>query len=63
MWKSKNRVSRFAAFEGFDYVFDDDDVDISTAWESIVQNIKSSATDSVGYYAVKHHKSWFDDKC
>jgi hypothetical protein len=31
-------------------------VDINKAWETIRQNIKISAKESVGYYEMKKHK-------
>jgi hypothetical protein len=37
----------------------DGDVDISRVWESIRGNMKDSATESLGYYELKHHKPWF----
>jgi hypothetical protein len=41
---------------------DDDDVDIRRAWESIGENMKSSATESLGYCELKS-KSWFHEEC
>jgi len=32
-------------------------------WESITENIKTSATQSLGYYELKQHKPWFDEEC
>jgi hypothetical protein len=32
-------------------------------WESIAENIKTSATQSLGYYELKQHKPWFDEEC
>jgi hypothetical protein len=40
-----------------------DDVDISTAWETIRDNVKISAKDSLRYYEWKPHKPWFDKGC
>jgi hypothetical protein len=37
--------------------------DINNAWESIRENIKTSAKDNVGYQKLKHNKPWFDDEC
>jgi len=34
-------------------------MDINRACEIITENIKASATDSPGYYELKHHKPWF----
>jgi hypothetical protein len=39
------------------YDDDDDDVDINRAWKSIRENIKASATENIGYYELKQHKS------
>jgi hypothetical protein len=38
----------------------DDHVDINRAWESIGENIKISAKESLGYYELKKHKPWLD---
>jgi len=38
-------------------------VDINKAWESIRENIKALATEILGYYELKQHKPWFDNKC
>ena len=37
--------------------------DINRAWENIKDNIKTSATDSLGLHELKQHKPWFDDEC
>jgi hypothetical protein len=39
----------------------DTEVNITTAWETIRENIKISAKDSLGYYELKKHKPWFDE--
>jgi hypothetical protein len=36
-------------------------VDICRAWETIRENIKISAKESLGYYELKKHKPWFDE--
>jgi hypothetical protein len=41
----------------------DASIDISSAWESIRKNIKTSAKENLGYHKLKHKKPWFDDKC
>jgi hypothetical protein len=60
----------FVALENLNDDDDDDDggggggggdVDISRAWESIRENMKASATDSLGFYELKEHKPWFDE--
>jgi hypothetical protein len=48
----------FAALESLDESFD-----INNAWESIRENIKTSAKDNLGYYRLKNNKPWFDDEC
>jgi hypothetical protein len=41
----------------------DAEVDISRAWETIRENIKISAKESLGYYELKKHKPWFYKGC
>jgi hypothetical protein len=48
----------FAALESIDESFD-----INNAWESIRENIKTSAKDNLECQKLKHNKPWFDDKC
>jgi hypothetical protein len=50
--------NRFAALESLDESFD-----INNVWESIRDNIKTSAKDNLGYQKLKHNKPWFDDEC
>jgi hypothetical protein len=50
--------NRFAALESLDESFD-----INNAWESIRENIKTSAKDNLGYQKLKHNKPWFDNDC
>jgi hypothetical protein len=50
--------NRFAALEILDESFE-----IKNAWESIRENIKTSAKENLGYQKLKHNKPWFDDKC
>jgi hypothetical protein len=40
-----------------------EEVDINGAWETIRENIKISAKDSLDYYELKKHKPWFDEGC
>jgi hypothetical protein len=47
-----------AALENLDESFD-----INNAWESIRENIKTSAKDNLGYHKLKFNKPWFDDEC
>jgi hypothetical protein len=46
--------NRFAALE---------DLDINSGWETIRQNIKFSAEESLGYYDLRKHEPWFDTGC
>jgi hypothetical protein len=48
---------RFSALENLD------EVDINRAWETIIENIKISAKESLGYYEMKKHKPRFDEGC
>jgi hypothetical protein len=50
--------NRFADLESLDESFD-----INNAWESIRENIKTSAKDNLGYQELKRNKPWFDDEC
>jgi hypothetical protein len=38
-------------------------VDVNKAWETIRDNIKMSAKESLGYYELKRNKPWFDEGC
>jgi hypothetical protein len=37
-------------------------VDINKSWETVTENIQISAIDSTGYYKLKQHKPWFDER-
>jgi hypothetical protein len=37
--------------------------DINNAWESIRENITTSAKDNLEYERLKHNKPLFDDEC
>jgi hypothetical protein len=50
--------NRFAALESLDESFD-----INNAWESIRENIKTSAEDNLGYHVLKHNKPQFNYEC
>jgi hypothetical protein len=39
------------------------ELDINSAWEAIRENKNISAKESPGYYDLKKHKPWYDDKC
>jgi hypothetical protein len=39
----------------------DAEVEINNAWETIRENIKISAKESLGYFELKKHKPWFDE--
>jgi hypothetical protein len=51
-------TNRFAALENVSK-----DEDINRAWESIKENIKTSATESLGMHEIKQHKQWLDEEC
>ena len=51
-------TNRFAALEN---VWEDED--INRGWESIKENIKTSAIESPGMHEMKQHKPWFDEEC
>jgi hypothetical protein len=36
---------------------------INSAWESIRENIRTSAKENIGYRRIKHNKPWLDDEC
>jgi hypothetical protein len=38
-------------------------MDVNKAWETIRENIKMSAKNSLGYYELKKHKPWFNERC
>jgi hypothetical protein len=50
--------NRFAALGSLDESFD-----INNAWESIRENIKTSAKDNLGYQKLKHYKPRFGNEC
>jgi hypothetical protein len=39
------------------------EVEINSAWETIRENIRISAKESLGYYELKKHKLWFNERC
>jgi hypothetical protein len=49
--------NRFAALENLDT-----EADIDRAWETIRDNIKISAKESLGCYELKKHKLWLDEE-
>jgi hypothetical protein len=48
----------FAALENMD-----DNGDINRAWETIKENIRISAKESIGQWESKFYKPWFDEEC
>jgi hypothetical protein len=48
----------FAAMEDLDA-----EVEINTVWETIRENIKISAKESLCYYELKKHKPWVVQGC
>jgi hypothetical protein len=55
------RVETSNSFGALENIYSD--VDINRAWETIKENIKISAIESLGYYELKKHKPWFDQVC
>jgi hypothetical protein len=49
--------NRFAALEDLDA-----EVELNSVWETIRKNITISAKYSLGYFELKKHKPWFDEK-
>jgi hypothetical protein len=41
----------------------DSEVEINSAWETIRENIKISAKESLGYFELKKHEVWSDEGC
>ena len=37
--------------------------DVNRTWENIKENIKTSATESLGLHKLRQHKPWFDEEC
>jgi hypothetical protein len=50
--------NRFAALGELDA-----EVEINSAWETIRENIKISAKESLGHFELKKHKPWFNEGC
>jgi hypothetical protein len=50
--------NRFAALEYLNA-----EVNFSSAWEIISENIKILAKERLGYCELKKHKPWFDEAC
>jgi len=51
-------TNMFAALENLS-----DNEDINKVWETIKENIKTSAKESLGLQALQQHKPWFDEEC
>jgi hypothetical protein len=51
-------VLRFAALEDLDA-----EVEINNACGTMRENINISVKESLGYFELKKHKSWFDEGC
>jgi hypothetical protein len=50
--------NRFTVLEDLDT-----EAEFNSAWETIRENIKISAKESLGYFQLKKHKPWFDEGC
>jgi hypothetical protein len=51
-------TNRFTALENLNT-----DEDVNRAWETIKENVKASAKESLGLQELKQHKPWFDQEC
>jgi len=51
-------TDRFAVLENLN-----DEEDVNRTWESIKENIKTSAKESLGLHELKQNKPWFDEEC
>jgi hypothetical protein len=51
-------TNRFAGLQNLN-----DDEDVNRTWESIKQNIQTSAKESLGLHELKQNKLWFDEEC
>jgi hypothetical protein len=49
--------NRSAALENLDC-----DVANNRAWKGIKENMKASIADSLSYFELKQHKTWFDEE-
>jgi hypothetical protein len=50
--------NRFLALEKLD-----ESLDVNSACESIINNLKTSAKENLGYHGLKCNKPWFYDEC
>jgi hypothetical protein len=50
--------NKFAALENLD-----DNGDVNRAWETIRENIRISARESIGLYESQSYKPWFEEEC
>jgi hypothetical protein len=50
--------NRFVALQNLD-----ESLDISSDWDSIRDNIKTSGEENLGYHKLKHKKPLFEDEC
>jgi hypothetical protein len=41
----------------------DAEEEINSAWETIRENVTTSAKEGLGYFELKKHKPWFDEGC
>jgi hypothetical protein len=39
------------------------EMELNSAWEIIIEIIRISAEESLGYYELRKHKPWFDKRC
>jgi hypothetical protein len=56
--KEQFRLVRFAALDELEAK-----MEVNRVWETISENIKISAKESLGYFKLKKHKPWFNEGC
>jgi hypothetical protein len=57
-WYRVEISNRFTALENLDT-----EGDVNKVWETIRENIKISAKESLGHYEPKKKKPWFNEEC
>jgi hypothetical protein len=59
--KEQYRVELSNSFSAFENL--DSELDIKRGWETVRENMKISAKESLDCYELKKHKPWFDEGC
>jgi hypothetical protein len=61
-WKLKNSI-RLLSKTNFSSANFEDNRDTNRAWDTIGENIRISAKESISHCESKHNKPWYDEKC